>query len=339
LVSVVRPTRNGARFIAAPIESCLVQTYARFELIVVDDGSVNDPGRVLQALCSLEGTGVSAYLDLVGYRLLDGFDISEPYALELPDVLLRAIRVGGCREGPRDLGRRRPDRRRPQQGARGASDPIRRTAQQSPADLPVPRQAWRLKRHLGLRAPATGGARGRATRARQVVCESTHLASARLPSKSVELCLFARRAVAAGNYPLARESLASATMLRAVPGWSCRRLLLAPEGRALLLEGLVADALGPASVEPGAGAVPARLAARWGADVADVRRAMARVAMRSFFEAVATQRPKEAAAHLRAGLRHDPRWLAHLAVMGFAARRLTQRRGGRSRPPGLSLKP
>jgi pyruvate,water dikinase len=36
---------------------------------------------------------VSAYLDLVGYRLLDGFDISEPYALELPDALLRAIRV------------------------------------------------------------------------------------------------------------------------------------------------------------------------------------------------------------------------------------------------------
>ena len=28
---------------------------------------------------------------LVGFRLLDGFDISERYALELPDVLLRAI--------------------------------------------------------------------------------------------------------------------------------------------------------------------------------------------------------------------------------------------------------
>jgi phosphohistidine swiveling domain-containing protein len=58
--------------------------------------SEDDPGRVLEALRSLEGdTGaaVSAYLDLVGYRLLDGFDISEPYALELPDVLIRAIRV------------------------------------------------------------------------------------------------------------------------------------------------------------------------------------------------------------------------------------------------------
>jgi pyruvate,water dikinase len=35
---------------------------------------------------------VSGYLDLVGCRLLDGFDISGRYALELPDVLLRAIR-------------------------------------------------------------------------------------------------------------------------------------------------------------------------------------------------------------------------------------------------------
>jgi pyruvate,water dikinase len=55
---------------------------------------------VLAALRSLEGEGglaVSGYLDLVGYRLLDGFDISEPAALELPDALLRAIRgaVGG----------------------------------------------------------------------------------------------------------------------------------------------------------------------------------------------------------------------------------------------------
>jgi len=62
--------------------------------------SGEDPGSVLAALRSLEGEGglaVSGYLDLVGYRLLDGFDISEPAALELPDALLRAIRgaVGG----------------------------------------------------------------------------------------------------------------------------------------------------------------------------------------------------------------------------------------------------
>jgi pyruvate,water dikinase len=56
--------------------------------------SDGDPAEVLHALRSLEGeagAAASAYLDLVGYRLVDGFDISEPYALELPDALLRAI--------------------------------------------------------------------------------------------------------------------------------------------------------------------------------------------------------------------------------------------------------
>jgi pyruvate,water dikinase len=59
-------------------------------------GSDSDPGEVLQQLRNLDsdaGRSVSAYLDLVGYRLLDGFDISGRYALEMPDVLLRAIRV------------------------------------------------------------------------------------------------------------------------------------------------------------------------------------------------------------------------------------------------------
>jgi pyruvate,water dikinase len=58
--------------------------------------SDDDPADVLAALRSLDseaGLAASAYLDLVGYRLLDGFDISEPYALELPDALLRAIRI------------------------------------------------------------------------------------------------------------------------------------------------------------------------------------------------------------------------------------------------------
>src|SRR5258705_251576 len=36
---------------------------------------------------------LTRYLDLVGHRLIDGFDIAEPTALELPDALLRAIRI------------------------------------------------------------------------------------------------------------------------------------------------------------------------------------------------------------------------------------------------------
>ncbi len=38
----------------------------------------------LRALDSDAGRALSGYLDFAGYRLLDGFDISGRYALELP---------------------------------------------------------------------------------------------------------------------------------------------------------------------------------------------------------------------------------------------------------------
>ena len=53
-----------------------------------------DPAQVLAELRSRggdTGTAISNYLDLVGNRLVDGFDIAEPTALELPDALVRAI--------------------------------------------------------------------------------------------------------------------------------------------------------------------------------------------------------------------------------------------------------
>lgn len=58
-------------------------------------GSEGDPGKTLAELRVFGGdvgTAMSEYLDLVGCRLLDGFDIAGRYALELPDALLRAIR-------------------------------------------------------------------------------------------------------------------------------------------------------------------------------------------------------------------------------------------------------
>ena len=63
--------------------------------------SDDDPAATLQALRSRPGeTGeaMSAYVDLVGNRLIDGFDISEPSALELPDQLLRAISTAATAE-------------------------------------------------------------------------------------------------------------------------------------------------------------------------------------------------------------------------------------------------
>ena len=67
--------------------------------ILASDG---DPAQVLAKLRSLggeAGAALSGYLDLVGNRLIDGFDIAEPSALELPDALLRAIRIAVSGEG------------------------------------------------------------------------------------------------------------------------------------------------------------------------------------------------------------------------------------------------
>jgi pyruvate,water dikinase len=58
--------------------------------------SDGDPGKTLAELRAFGGDvgpAMSEYLDLVGYRLLDGFDICGRYALELPDALLRSIRL------------------------------------------------------------------------------------------------------------------------------------------------------------------------------------------------------------------------------------------------------
>ena len=56
----------------------------------------DDPAALLERLRrepTAAGQALDDYLDFVGYRLLDGFDISGRFALEMPDVLLRSIRT------------------------------------------------------------------------------------------------------------------------------------------------------------------------------------------------------------------------------------------------------
>lgn len=67
-----------------------------------------DPEKVLERLRAIggeAGAALKGYLDLVGNRLIDGFDIAEPSALELPDALLRSIRVAvtGEEQGASDV--------------------------------------------------------------------------------------------------------------------------------------------------------------------------------------------------------------------------------------------
>jgi len=90
--------------------------------LIASDG---DPGEILLRLRSLAGdagAAVAGYLDLVGNRLIDGFDIAEPSALELPDALLRAMRIAVSGE------------------ARAASDVEARTAEIR-AQVPAAHQA------------------------------------------------------------------------------------------------------------------------------------------------------------------------------------------------------
>ena len=70
--------------------------------VLASDG---DPAQVLAALRALPGeagAAVSGYLDLVGHRLIDGFDITAPSALELPDALLRSMRIALSGEAQAD---------------------------------------------------------------------------------------------------------------------------------------------------------------------------------------------------------------------------------------------
>ncbi len=88
---------------AAPVSAGASAELDRLRAAVAGDPAAqrllesdDEPSAVLEALRLLDGESgeaASAYLDLVGYRLLDGFDISGRYALELPETLLRAVRV------------------------------------------------------------------------------------------------------------------------------------------------------------------------------------------------------------------------------------------------------
>jgi phosphohistidine swiveling domain-containing protein len=76
----------------ARLKQAFAQDTAAHQALASDE----DPARLLARLRSLPGAAgaaASGYLDLVGHRLIDGFDIAEPSALELPDALLRSMRI------------------------------------------------------------------------------------------------------------------------------------------------------------------------------------------------------------------------------------------------------
>jgi pyruvate,water dikinase len=88
------PVSAGASEEMRRMVAAIRATPAARELLERDDQ--NDAAQRLEALYAIGGgvgSAVRDYVDLVGCRLLDGFDIGGRYALELPDALLRAIRA------------------------------------------------------------------------------------------------------------------------------------------------------------------------------------------------------------------------------------------------------
>ena len=181
---------------------------------------------MLTALRSLEGErglAVSGYLDLVGYRLLDGFDISEPAALELPDALLRAIRgaVAGRVEETSSVEDRIADvRRKVPEQHRSEFDELLGEARLTYRL----RDEWRnLQRHLGFGTDAAGCPRGRSRlRDRGRIHDAEHLVDASLG----EMCSLLSGSEAPSGDELAKRSeYRASTLPRTRLHFSARLLL------------------------------------------------------------------------------------------------------------------
>src|SRR3954463_9752559 len=107
-VSVVMPVRDGERWLSASIDSVLQQTLADFELIIIDDGSLDQTPVILQSYArrdqrirvfAVDRKGLSAALNhgLAQVRAaltarLDGDDLCMPNRLERQVQYLSARR-------------------------------------------------------------------------------------------------------------------------------------------------------------------------------------------------------------------------------------------------------
>src|SRR5690349_14699879 len=106
LVSIILPVYNGERFLAQAIESALAQTYSRYELVVVDDGSTDASGEIARSYEQVSyiwqkngGSGAArnrgleaisgdyvAFLDADDLWLPDKLDLQMGYLLDHPHI-------------------------------------------------------------------------------------------------------------------------------------------------------------------------------------------------------------------------------------------------------------
>lgn len=107
LVSVIIPVYNGARFLRAALESVFAQTYRPIEVIVVDDGSIDDSGAIAQSFPAVhyirqvnQGVAAARNVGLEAahgefFAFLDQDDLWTPDKLKLQvDHLLKNPELG-----------------------------------------------------------------------------------------------------------------------------------------------------------------------------------------------------------------------------------------------------
>ena len=106
LVSVIVPTYNRAYCLARTVDSALSQTHRNVEVVIVDDGSTDDTGALVEAKYGLEprvryyrqnNTGISGARNAGLLRargdyvaLLDSDDVWLPWKLEVQLACMRA---------------------------------------------------------------------------------------------------------------------------------------------------------------------------------------------------------------------------------------------------------
>lgn len=119
LVSVIIPVKNAGEFVGDAIQSIVAQTYKHWEMIVVDDGSTDETGKILKKFARKDkritvithkvskGIGASLNLALAKSKgkfiaRMDGDDISLPNRLAVQVKFLqknpKVVAVGGQAE-------------------------------------------------------------------------------------------------------------------------------------------------------------------------------------------------------------------------------------------------
>ncbi|KKN56570.1 hypothetical protein LCGC14_0570820 [marine sediment metagenome] len=113
-ISIIVPVYNKSEFIKSCLESILAQTHKDFELIVINDGSTDNSGEIIEALAAIDdrlivisqiNAGVSAARnagleiasgDFIGFVDADDFIEKDMYALLLKNIYKQNADISIC---------------------------------------------------------------------------------------------------------------------------------------------------------------------------------------------------------------------------------------------------